>query len=96
MAEEWRNWLQRYGIFITAVEGHKKSDSMQMAIFLSCIREEALQIFNAFTMTEDVRNKIEAVRQKFMKYSTLLEHQIFEWHQFWWLQQHKAKGLVQL
>ena len=93
MAEEWKNWLQRYDIFFTAVEGHKKSDSVQVAMFLSCIGEEALHIYNTFTMTDDERNKMAAVRQKFVEYFTPRKNQVLERYQFWRLQQQQGEGI---
>jgi hypothetical protein len=93
MAEEWKNWLQRYDIFITAVEGQKKPDSVQVAMFLSCIGEEALHIFNTFAMTDEERAKMADVRRKFVEYFTPRKNQVFERYQFWRLQQQHGEGI---
>ena len=44
-------------------------------------------------MTDDERNKMAAVRQKFVEYFTPRKNQVFERHQFWRLQQQQGEGI---
>ena len=44
-------------------------------------------------MTNDKRNKMAAVRQKFVEYFTPRKNQVFERYQFWWLQQQQGEGI---
>ncbi len=78
-AEEWKQWVQRLNIYMTATESTKKSNQVQVAILLTSIREEALRIHNTFVFAkEDNKNKLDAVDQKFADYFTPRSNVVFE------------------
>lgn len=46
--EKWRKWRQQFEIFMKATEGGKKDAAVQIAMFLNCIGDEGLEIYNSF------------------------------------------------
>ena len=50
LAEEWKQRQQRFDIYMVATEVTKKPDAVQEAIFLCCIGEKAVKIYNTFIM----------------------------------------------
>lgn len=52
VAENWKQWLQRFEIYSAATELDKKDERIQCAQLLYCIGEEAIQIFNTFSFAE--------------------------------------------
>ncbi len=93
MAEEWKSWIQRFEIYFTAIEAGKKAEAVQIAIFLSCIGEDALHVYNTFLFADDERNKMAAVREKFERYFSPRRNVVFERYQFWRLQQQQGENV---
>ena len=46
LAEVWKQWQNRFDINMMATEVTKKPVAVQVAIFLFCIGEEAVKIYN--------------------------------------------------
>ena len=65
IAENWRRWKQRRNLFVIASGAHKKSENIQCATFLHMIGEDALNIYDTFTFTDNEGNKIEILIDKF-------------------------------
>jgi hypothetical protein len=83
MAEEWKSWAQRFDIYCVASETNKKPEDVQVARFLSCIGEDALNIFNTFGLSDGDKKKMAVVRKKFDEYFTPRRNVVFERFQFW-------------
>ena len=96
LAEEWKQWQQRFDIYMVATEVTNKRDAVQVAIFLSCIGEEAVKIYNTFIYADGAdRNKLNTIRNKFSDYFTPRRRNkfsdyftprrnvVFERYQFW-------------
>jgi hypothetical protein len=83
MAEEWKNWAQRFDIYCVASETNKKPEEVQVARFLSCLGEDALNIFNTFGLSDGDKKKMTVVRKKFDDYFTPRRNVVFERFQFW-------------
>jgi hypothetical protein len=83
MAEEWKSWAQRFDIYCVASETNKKAEDVQVARFLSCMGEDALNIFNTFGLSDGDKKKMAVVRKKFDDYFTPRRNVVFERFQFW-------------
>ena len=94
LAEEWKQWQQRFDIYMVATEVTKKPDAVQVAIFLSCIGEEAVKIYNTFVYADgEDRNKLNTIRKKFSDYFTPRRNVVFERYQFWRLTQAAGESI---
>ena len=65
VAENWRRWKQRWSLFVIASGAHEKDENIQCATFLHMIGEDALNIYDTFTFTENEVNKIQILIDKF-------------------------------
>jgi hypothetical protein len=94
LAEEWKNWSQRFDIFITATEASKKPEPVQLAMFLSSIGDDALKVYNTFEYTDDEdKDKLATIRQKFSNYFSPRKNVVFERYQFWRLSQSQGEPI---
>jgi flavoprotein len=60
LAEEWKLFQQRFQIYITATEATRKSEVVQIALFLSSIGEEAVRIYNIIrTRQEKIKTNLQ-------------------------------------
>ena len=84
VAENWRNWKQRFDNFLIAKEAHKKDDMIKIAMLLTCIGPEALDRYNNFTYEEDEdKKKYAIVVKKFETHFKGLKRTVFSRYQFW-------------
>ena len=51
LRENWRRWVQRFELFLTASGKVKETGKVQCAILLHLIGDEALEIYNTFTFS---------------------------------------------
>ena len=94
LAEEWKQWQQRFDIYMVATEVTKKPDAFQVAIFQSCIGEEAVKIYNTFIYADgEDRNKLNTIRKKFSDYFTPRRNVVFERYQVWRLTQAAGESI---
>lgn len=64
----WKNWKQQYDWFTIATAMDKKSSEVQIATFMSSIGQEAITIYNSFTLTEDQQKDIALIQKAFEDY----------------------------
>ena len=60
--------MQALELYLMAIAADSKSDKQRIAIFLTVAGEEALQIYNTFTFTDEEKDKYDSVRAKFEVY----------------------------
>jgi len=53
---------------LMAIAADSKSDKQRIAIFLTVAGQEALEIYNTFTFTDEEKDKYDSVRSKFEAY----------------------------
>jgi len=83
LAEEWKFWLQKFELYLQASGASEKSEATQLAIFLHCLGDDALRVYNSFQFnTESQRESLNVVREKFKEYCTPRKNVVFERHQF--------------
>lgn len=54
----WKNWIQRYNVYMTATGNNHLDDDQQIAILLNLLGEEAIHIYNTFPETDSVKEVI--------------------------------------
>ena len=62
IAENWRKWKQRWVLNAKASGVDSKDEETQCAVFLHTIGEEALEVYDTFTFTDEEADKIEPMR----------------------------------
>lgn len=68
LSENWKNWIQRFEPFSLASGVAEKSETVQCATFLHMAGEEAIKVGNTFEFSEEERNKIQVLKDKFKNY----------------------------
>lgn len=68
LAENWRSWIQRFELFLTASGIAEKSKEIQCATFLHVAGEEAIKVFNTLHFDEEEKNDIDVLKEKFRTY----------------------------
>jgi len=84
LEQSWKFWSQKLVLYMTASGADQKPEATQLAIFLHLIGDEALQVYNTFTFASDEeRNQLAVVRQKFQDYCQPRRNIVYERYQFW-------------
>ena len=60
VAENWRKWKQRWNLYAKASGASEKDEATQCAILLHTIEDEALEVYDTFTLPRP--NKIRSSR----------------------------------
>ena len=68
LAENWRNWSQRFELFCTASGIVEKSEKVQCATFLHVVGEGAIKVCNMFVFADGEKDKIDMLKKKFEDY----------------------------
>jgi hypothetical protein len=63
LESEWRFWLQKFDLFMTASGGNEKPEATQLAMFLASIGNEGLKLYNTFDFSEADRRKLKSVQE---------------------------------
>ena len=68
-SENWRRWIQRFDLYLTASGRIKEDEKVQCAILLHVIGEEALEIYNTFKFaTGEDPSEISDLKKEFEDY----------------------------
>ena len=83
LAENWRQWRQRFDIFSLATGLSEKSDKVQSATLLHVAGPTALEVYNTFTWDEEGdEQKVNKILQKFENYCKPRKNITWERHVF--------------
>lgn len=91
VAENWKQWLQKFEIYSTAVELDAKQEKIQCAQLLHHMGEQAINIFNSFIFNEEENNKIAILKSKFTNYFTPKKNLTYERYKFFTARQGMEK-----
>ena len=81
---------------MTASEKFKVTEKIQCATLLHLIGDEALEIYNTFTFSEDEdRDKLTVLKKKFEDYVNLRKNTVFERLKFWECKQQEGETIDQ-
>ena len=96
LRENWRRWIQRFELFLTASGKVKETEKVQCAILLHLIGDEALEIYNTFTFGEgEDRDKLSVLKKKFEDYVNPRKNTVFERYKFWECKQQEGETIDQ-
>ena len=76
--EEWPKWIRRFERFRVASELNKKPENTQISTLIYSMGDEANDILSSFTMSDDDREKYDAVKAKFEGHFIIKRNVIFE------------------
>ena len=97
LEEEWKFWEQKFDLYLNASGASEKSEVTQIAIFLHCIGDDALKVFNAFQFaSEDDKKQLKVIKEKFKDYCTPCKNIVFERFNFWRLTQAPGESWIRL
>ncbi|XP_056017509.1 uncharacterized protein K02A2.6-like [Ostrea edulis] len=68
LAENWKEWIQGFELYLTATGIGEKDEKVQVATFLHMAGIEARRVYNTFGITGDDVHKIEVLKTKFKEY----------------------------
>jgi len=92
--EEWELFEQKFDLFLIASGANEKSSPTQLAIFLHCIGEDALKVYNSFVFESSTgRNSLTEVRSKFKSYCASRKNVVFERFTFFQLTQTAGESI---
>ena len=96
LSENWRRWVQRFDLYLTASGKIEQDEKVQCAILLHTIGEEALEIYNTFRFaTGEDPNKIDHLKKKFEDYFNPRKNTVFERYKFWECKQQEGESIDQ-
>ncbi|KAJ8685555.1 hypothetical protein QAD02_021348 [Eretmocerus hayati] len=70
LEENWKKWKQKFELFIVATGLESKEDGRKIAVLLNIIGEDALDMYNTFSLTIDQEKSLEDVINAFEEYCT--------------------------
>jgi len=65
VAENWRLFKQRFLLYLSAIDGDRKSEKMKASLFLHVVGDKALKVFNNFTFEEGESLKLQPIVDQF-------------------------------
>jgi len=83
--ENWRRWIQRFNIYMTASGSDSKVEKVKIAILLHALGEEALEVYNSLSVEseEEEETTMQDIVTALEKYCLPRKNVVFERHQFW-------------
>ena len=83
IAQNWTNFKQRFELFNTVSGMTEKGDKAQCSLFLHCIGDAALQVYNTFEFPdENDKMKLKVVMKKFEDYCIPKRNVTYERYKF--------------
>ena len=84
VADNWRRWNQRFELFMTASDSETKDNKVKVAILLSSIGPDALELYNTFDWAEgENKNDYKHIIKKLEDHCKGLDQEIIYRADFW-------------
>ena len=88
LSDDYRKWQQKFDYYLLASGKSEKDGNVKVAVFLTCIGDEGIDIFNNFTWeNEEDQHDISIVCGKFKEYCEPRKNTVIERYKFWNLHQ---------
>ena len=94
VADNWRKWKQRFQLYMEASGSMKKPEKQHVAIFLHLIGDDALEIYNTFSLSP-AKEKLDVLFRKFEEYCNPRRNITFERHKFFTCVQQPTENIDQ-
>jgi hypothetical protein len=89
--QKWDKWIEHYDFYMRATEKDKKSKAVQVAVLLTLLGEEGMEIYRTFTYEDPAhKDDIAKVKEKFKEYYTPRINVTYERYKF--LKRKQADG----
>ena len=83
LEQAWKLWIQKFDLYLAASRSTQLEESVQVAMLLASIGDEALRVFNTFRFDNDGdKQRINIVRQKLADYCMPRKNIVFERYAF--------------
>lgn len=82
MEKRWKDWIQQFNWYSTAVQLQRKAPEIQAATLMSSLGLEAAEIFNTFNLTEQEETNVTVIKQRFTAYFTPRTNITYERYMF--------------
>lgn len=83
LSENWRRFKRYFNIFMAAGELNDKADVVKINTFLNCIGEEAVEVFDTFTLTDNQIASYDEVIKAFEEFCKPKKNTIYERFMFY-------------
>lgn len=82
MEKRWKDWIQQFNWYSTAVQLQRKTPEIQAATLMSSLGSEAAEIYNTFNLTEQEETNVAVIKQRFTEYFTPRTNVTYERYMF--------------
>lgn len=65
MHTAWKQWIQQFNWYATAIQLNKKPDEVQAATLMTSLGPEIINIYNSFSLSDNEAKKINVIKQQF-------------------------------
>lgn len=83
LAENWRRFKRYFDIFMRAGELMNKADEIKINTLLNCVGEEAIEVFDTFTLTEAQKESYDEVVKAFEEFCKPKKNTVYERFMFY-------------
>lgn len=95
VAENWRQFKQRFLLYLSAIDGDRKSEKMKASLFLHVVGDEALEVYNNFTFEEGESLKLQPIMDQFEAFCIPKRNVTYERHRFFTCMQKSGETIDQ-
>jgi hypothetical protein len=81
-AENWKAYKQCWENYTIVPQLDKQPEEYRVALFLYCIGQEAVKVYNSFDLTPEDKRKLEKIIDKFDKYAIGQVNETYERYNF--------------
>lgn len=92
-AETWKQWLNSFQIYLIATEVSKKEEKIQVAQLLHFAGPEAQKIYSTFKLTDEEKDNLKAVIEKFDQHFSPRQNITFLRYKFFTTKQTEGMSL---
>lgn len=78
LAENWRRFKRYFNIYMTAGELNEKSHAVKINTFLNAVGEEAIEVYDTFTLTADQKANYDEVIKAFDEFCKPKKNPVYE------------------
>lgn len=92
LSKNFKRFKQNFEIYLMASEKHTKPDETKIALLLSCMGEEAVEVFNTLKLSDEERKNYKRVMQEFEKYMNPKKNEVYERFKFFSRKQEEGEN----
>lgn len=81
-SRSWTKWLEQFEFYMTAAEKDQKPGKVQVATLLTLLGPAGQDVYRGFQLTEEERNDVTVVKQRFTNFFTPQVKEVFERFRF--------------